>query len=100
METAVTTRQPNTPGVWPTLRPGGAREWSVQVKHEIQKDNDGDGGKLEKNKIKADDLKTQRGWHKEVLVKKIKGEKDNTWRENRGMEEDKEEAALMHNKHL
>lgn len=32
METAVTTREPHTPGVWRALRPGGSREWSVQVK--------------------------------------------------------------------
>lgn len=32
METAVTTWEPHTPGVWRALRPGGSWEWSVQVK--------------------------------------------------------------------
>lgn len=32
METAISAREPHTPGVWCAVRSGGAREWGLQVR--------------------------------------------------------------------
>lgn len=61
METAVAAREPHSPGVWRTLRPGGGWEWSVQVKHETQK-----------QKLEGKGWEQKAGWHKTLLEKKTK----------------------------
>lgn len=80
METAVTTREPHTPGVWRTLWTGGGWEWNVQVKldtiqHAIQRSKEGDVKAIQEKKDKS----SRKSRIPETRIKAVNKKKKEHW---------------------